>query len=469
VDRFFTRERGAFVLILALVLVRGLIYGAVVLPWQAPDEPYHFLVVRSLEMQGQPNVDLRWQRLQDETIASLAQFKFWDFVVFVPAAHNREDAYKRLPAGLGSDYSRPIHPRSFTYYLLLPALWPVPYQDVSLQLYWLRILSVFVNLGVVGIALVVGRLLFDKDPFGRWLLPLSIVFLPTHTFMMASVNDGNPAELLISVAVLFLVLLVARGFRWWFVIAMGIFTVLGVMAKPTAVFFLPVVAIVIVIYIWRVVPGWWRLLFIPPVALAAYALTLASSRTALLFRQVVQGLIGTTSGQFVASLETVPFRNGVLQGAMGKFWVDLGWHSLSVSDIWIWIFLALTGLAVIGLIKFAWRCLRHGGPLFPQGGRAANEPGGVLWRVVLVFLACVASEWGMLALGSARAGFSFYVGRYMLGAIIPIMSLFVTGWRELCPVGWRREGLVLMVSFFLAFDTVVLVAYAVPFFYPLWR
>jgi hypothetical protein len=472
-----TRELRILALMLALVLVRGLIYSAIVLPWQAPDEPYHFLAAQSPNIQRLSDANLQWKRLQDETIASLVQYHWWDFVVFEPAVRGREEVLSRLTHGL-VDRPRPIAPRAYTYYILSPLLQPVRFQDVGFQLYWARLSSVLINLGIIGIASVVARLLFGSESFGRWLLPLSVMFLPTHTFIMASVNDGNPAELLISMAILFFVLLLVKGLRWYLVLAMGAFTVLGVAAKPTTIFFLPVLVAVVIIYIWRTVPGWWKVLFIPLIALVAYASTLASFRIELLVEEVLQGLVGTASEGFLTNLATVPLRGRVLQVAIGGFWAELGWHSLSVGDVWIWVVLILTAVAVIGLIKFAWRCLRRGDRLVPrsleghthaQGGGAPDRPSSVLWRAVVVFFVCVVSEVGVLALGSARAGFSFYLGRYMLGATIPIMGLLVVGWRELCPVEWRREGLALMVSFFLIFDTVVLVAYALPFFYPLWR
>ena len=45
--------RQTLALLVALALIRGLIYLSVFPPWQAPDEPAHFEVVRAVAQQGQ--------------------------------------------------------------------------------------------------------------------------------------------------------------------------------------------------------------------------------------------------------------------------------------------------------------------------------------------------------------------------------------------------------------------------------
>ena len=144
----------------------------------------------------------------------------------------------------------------------------------------------------------------------------------------------------------------------------------------------------------------------------------------------------------------------------GRFAANLGWDSLTVSDVWGWVFLVLSALAVIGLIRLAWRNIRAG------SGVWSRDP---LGRATLICILCVVVDLALLAIASAYHGVSYYSARYLLGAIIPIMALLVIGWRELIPQNWRVEGLALMASFFFLFDAVTVLDYAVPFFYPLWR
>ena len=451
-------KRRILALLLGLALVRGLIYAAIVPPWQAPDEPYHFLSARSPHIQHLPDAESNWQQLQTEIIASMVQFRFWDTIVFVPAVSGQDDVYRYLPNGLRAT-PRPITPRAFTYYLLSPLLRGVGHQGVAFQLYWGRVLSIVINMGVVAVAFGIAQLLFGQDPFGTLLLPLSIVFLPTHTGMMAAVNDGNLAELLVSVAIFFLLLAVVRGFRWHLLALVAVFTILGVAAKPTTFYFVPVLLLLLVIYGLRKMPGWWKLLIVPIVFALVYGMMLASLRFESLFRRTLQRVTGAATGEFFVDLKTLPFQRSLVE-VLGRFAADLGWHSLPVSDVWGWVFLILTILAAIGLITAAWRNIRAGGGVWPR------DPVG---RAMLICILCVVADLAVLAVASAIYGISYYSARYVLGAVIPIMTLLVIGWRQLIPRNWRVEGLALMASFFFLFDAVAVLDYAVPFFYPLWR
>ncbi len=456
-SRLLAKRHSILWLLLAVTLVRGLIYTAIVPPWQAPDEPYHFLSAQSPHIQGLPDAESNWQQLQTEIIASLVQFRFWDTIVFVPAVSGQDDVYRYLPRGLQAT-PQPISPRAFTYYLLSPLLRCVERQGVTFQLYWGRVPSVMVNIGEGAVAGGTSHMLFRGEPFGTLLLPLSIVFLPTHTGMMAAVNEANPAELLISVAIFCLMLAVVRGFRWHLLVLVALFTALGVAAKPTTFFFVPVLVLLLAIYGWRKIPGWWKLLIVPVVVAFLYGIARFSHRFESLFRRTLQQATGAQSDAFAANLKTLPFQRSPVE-LFGRFAADLGWHSLAVADVWGWVFLVLSALAVIGLIRLACRDIR-------AGGGWSWDP---LGRATLICTLCVVVDLALLAIASAYHGVSYYSARYLMGAIIPIMALLVIGWRELIPQDWRVEGLALMVSFFFLFDAVTVLDYAVPFFYPLWR
>jgi hypothetical protein len=453
----YRRERTLLALVLALTLVHGLLYVALIPPWQAPDEPFHFLSAHSVNLQQLPDAPARWQDLQRETIASLVQFRFWDFVVFVPAARTQAEVYGNLPNGLTSP--TPLDARAFTYRFLALALRLVQEQDVTLQLYWARLCSVLVNVGLVGVAYVVGRQMFAGDVFGTWLLPLTLALMPTQTFMTATVNDGNPAELLVSIAVLWLVLAVMRGMRWEYLAAAGLFTLVSAAAKPTALFFVPVFGLVLLLHSWRKLPGWWR--WLPPLAglLVAFGTFSASTRVQTTVGAVARAITGENATEFVTGLTTLPFQRAPLE-IIGRFWADLGWHSLPVSDLWAWVLVLATALALVGCARLAWRSVRC---------RARAGTDGPLWHSAVLLGLCVVTDLVILTLASATKGVSYYSARYAMGAIIPIIGLLVIGWHELIPAGWRREGLMVIVTCLFLFDLVVLTNYVLPFFYPLWR
>jgi hypothetical protein len=454
---FPAHQGGILVLLLALTLVRGLIYVALVPPWQAPDEPFHFLSALAINLRDSPDASARWERTQNEVTASLVQHQWWDFVVFVPAVRTSEEIRTHLPPGL--DKPEMPAPRAFTYYLLAAVLRLVEHQDVTLQLYLARLLSVVTNVGVVGVAFVVGRLLFADDPFGSSLLPLAVMIMPTNTCAMAGVNDGNPAELFVCVAILFIVVAAVAQPRWWVIASLAVFTALAVLAKPTTYFVVPAFLIVLGWYLWRSLPRWWKLTLLLVVGVVLYGLTVAPGRLLFLLHAAETVVTRSQPGAFVVSLQTVPWQHDLL-AIVGRFWADLGWSSLALSDAWAVVFVLLSGVAVIGLVRLGWRGLRR----VPH-----SELDLPLRRVVGLFLVCLLTEMAILAGGSVMWGVSTVVARYLLGLILPILGLLVIGWREMVPCRWRREGLAVMAAFFVCFDTVVLLWYVIPFYYPLWR
>lgn len=474
-DRLRIDRPGLLALLLALALVRGLIYAAVIPLWQAPDEPYHFATALLPNLPADPEAaDSQWRTLQIEMLASMLQHRFWDFQVFEPVPQTAADRQRLFESVTSAP--RPPAPRAFTYYGLAYGLRPVAHQDVTFQLYWARLLSVLTNLGLVSLAFAVGCLLFDEDPatrrrrgaraprwddglFGAALLPIAVVFHPQNTFITAGVNDGNPATLLASVAVVCLVLIIVRGFRWYYVLAMGAFAGLAVAAKLTAVFLLPLFLIVAGLYVWKRLPGWWRLVVVVVAAGAGFSLLQFSPRLMAALTELQRVLVADGVTGFVVSLADAPFQRGFFW-AFRSFWAFLGWESLPVGDEWVWSLLGLCGLAALGWVRLA---VRH------AQSRGEGHGDTARWRAWLAFLMCVVSVLLLIALQSIVRDVEMYVGRYLFAVIIPIMASLVIGWREVVPLRWRGESLAVLTSLFVVFDAAVLLDYALPFFYPLWR
>ncbi|MDP2744483.1 MAG: hypothetical protein Q8P00_05395, partial [Dehalococcoidia bacterium] len=63
---------------LALALLRGVLYGVVVPPWQHPDEPTHFEHARIIaETGGLPAADYVSLPIRREIVASMVNHAFW--------------------------------------------------------------------------------------------------------------------------------------------------------------------------------------------------------------------------------------------------------------------------------------------------------------------------------------------------------------------------------------------------------
>jgi len=78
--RPLSEKVGPLLLLLALSLVRGLLYLAIIPPWQGPDEPRHFEYARLIADRGRlvTKRDLS-PALQEGVIRSMVEHDFWRF------------------------------------------------------------------------------------------------------------------------------------------------------------------------------------------------------------------------------------------------------------------------------------------------------------------------------------------------------------------------------------------------------
>jgi hypothetical protein len=449
-DKSALNKHRFLVLLLALALVRGLIYSAVVLPWQGPDETYHFLSAHLADLPNDPAGSVAWERLKTETAASLLEFDYWHM-------SSRSQEKGGLPGRPKIARLQPGKPRSLVYHI--PAVWLrlIPRQDVVFQLYWSRLLSVLVSLGIIATAYATGYLVFDGVPFGTVLLPLSIILLPQHSFILSVLNDGNFAELFASLAIFLWVWGLTRGWHWTKIVGLGVFAALAVVSKPTSFY------LVLAIPIWAIVRYWRRVANPKNLALG---LILIGLIVAAVFLSRIKGpfLRAWRFGWHV--LQGLPLEDSDALGqqvfdTLRAFWGQMGWTSRLLSDLGGSLLLLLFLLAGLGILKFLLTPTTYGEAKGPS-----REIIFVLGLCVLISVSHVpvyilTTEYGQ-TLGKSNS-------RYLFSAIIPIMALLGVGWRELIPRKWRIEGMALLVSFFFLFDTMALLNYGVSFFYPLWR
>ena len=175
-------------LLLALTLIRGLIYASVTIPWwQGHDEEYHFAQTKWLIDQWTttpPNLDQNWTQ---EMIASFAAFPMSRWTLSPerqPNLVNISDRYANL--------KRP----SLSYY---PYAWFgyfLTQQDILSQLFALRLVSVLITCGTILFAFLSARQIFSDSLMAQILVPWLIVFNPSFMVINSTVNDGNLAVLL---------------------------------------------------------------------------------------------------------------------------------------------------------------------------------------------------------------------------------------------------------------------------------
>jgi hypothetical protein len=255
-------------LILALALVRGLLYLAVMPPWQHYDEPTHFEYVRLLATRKrlpQPgDYDLALRR---EIAASMQAANFWKDL-----GPPTLDFWTEQPPDIG--LSELEHPPLYYALLAVPQLLAA-HQSVETQLYLARLTSLLLYLAVVGGAYGLAR---EVLPRRRWLpeaVATFIACLPPLTDLMSSVNNDVGAAAATTLFLWASVRLARRGPSPWRVAATLALAATCFATKSTAGF---VAAAVLAILVISYVPRCWRR-WVWIGGVAALALVLAGSMT----------------------------------------------------------------------------------------------------------------------------------------------------------------------------------------------
>ncbi|MDD3825872.1 MAG: DUF2142 domain-containing protein [Anaerolineae bacterium] len=195
---------GLLPLLLAVTLLRGLVYLAVMPPWQHYDEPTHFEYVRLLAERKrlpQPgDYDLEMRR---EIAASMQAAGFYKDL-----GPQTLDFFSPNPPNIG--ITELTHPPLYYVLLALPQTLLL-YQDVETQLYVGRLVSVLLYVVVVAAVYALTRELSPRRPGLALAAAGVVVFLPPVTDVMSSVNNDVGAA---AAATLFLwatVRLLRRG------------------------------------------------------------------------------------------------------------------------------------------------------------------------------------------------------------------------------------------------------------------
>lgn len=257
----------ALPLILLIGLVHGLIYLALLPPWQHYDEPNHFeyawLVAnwRRIPQPGEYDPGMR-----REVAQSMIENGFYEGLGYVPDVTVADG---NIPIGTYSQLGDP------PLYYVLAAL-PVgllKHQPVEIQLYGARLMSVgLMLLSLVSIYGLIGELTIPGSPL-RWLIPGWVALLPGYIELMSAVNSDVGAAAFMAVALWGSVCLVKRGWRLGPAAWSGLAVTACLFTKETAYLAAPVWGISVVLS-W--LPGKWkRLGWIALAALGLFSMALS--------------------------------------------------------------------------------------------------------------------------------------------------------------------------------------------------
>lgn len=440
-----------FLLLLALSLVRGILYASVVPPWQAPDETAHFEYINLLYQKRhllQP--DDASLSLQQEIIPSLYEHRFWSYIPY-PQPEIMSSSLAEIPfVGQSSVLER----FSLAYPISALLFGPVFYQDIVTRLYVMRLVSVGLGTLVVAMAFLIVRELFPNDKFLLITVPAWISFLPQHTYITSSVSDGNLAEVLISILTYIMVVALGRGLSLPRMVTALLLVTLGLWTKMTAAFALPWLAIGGLFLLRgrkgeagkrRPIP-WVPLAFtVIVVGLAIWSAHNLQSLQRWLLAAQVWFAPQPDSSAGIQALQTHAIT------VFKSFWAYFGWMTAPLDPLW-YALLGLSSLAALGgVATFLVKATRQAKPV-PSWQRRA-----VLLLLVGSLLSIV------MVLATFRANYS--QGRYLYSAIVAFAILFMLGIEQFIPSGYEEYLLLPIICSFFLFDTLCLMGYLLPFFY----
>lgn len=419
-------------------------YATLVPPWQAPDEPAQFERAKAALDPGD------WQATSangpawyNDLIESLFVFNAWNFIdVDRPAA----------PGGLLNQYIVPYneayqgqYSSRLPYVLIGWPLYLAADQPLATQMYLVRLNTVLMNMGVIFLAYLITQTIFPGHTLLILGVPLLILFNPQHTHLLATVNNGNLAELLATATLYFLVRGIRRSFSWLNVVTLGLLTILAMWTKATAYFLPFAIGSVGLVLLWRYRRRWIWLLSMGTIA-AVLVYFLAPQRLRVL---LAWSWARFTNREFFLDplVPTDLFRS---------FWALPGWFVLALHPFWYWLWGAVCVLALVGWLVLGLRRYRA-----IIGGKYASQARALLALLIAALVAISVP----LVYSTLFADLTYRQGRSIYPVIVPICLFIVIGWAGLIPQRWRGEALLAMTAGLFLFDSLVLFHYMVPFFY----
>jgi hypothetical protein len=440
-------------LLLALALVRGLIYATVTPPWQAPDETGHFEYAWLIAHEGRlPSQDHLSPAFEGELLSSLYEWRYGEYVGRpLPAVMPTQLA--DLPGNVFARNSRTVLSGRFSLAYLWQALFlrPVGGQDLTLQLFMARLSSVLLSLGIIWLAFRTFSELVPSRPKTVLAMTLVVVLIPQHTFINSTVGDGTLAELMACIVLYCWVLLFARGARLLPVLAIVLGTLLAVLSKTTAVFLIPLDLGLALWWSLRQDRQLWRprhfvYLGIGVVAVGIGAWLASHSPLGANTLKTIQALL-TSRGLSLVDAGGMTLDQALL-ASYDSFWANFGWMAVQTSPRWYGAILLATAIAALGWLK----------------GKKEEQVASS-WAAILMGVALL-SAFGVFvwaALLSPGGQYYQFQGRYLFPAVIPLAFLLVGGWMKLMP---RRQDVLLAGVLFLAvFDAWCMMGYIIPYFY----
>ncbi len=212
-------------LLIGLAAVRGLLYGAILPPWQSPDEHAHFEYAALMsELRRVPTLDDLSPELQQRIVTSMFENDFWRFikrqpVSSPPAGFIIQSGITREPPNHLIDNRYLYYPQVGDdpplYYLAPAILYSLfPRADTALQLYVMRLATTVMWIGLTGAVIWGTRRLLHSDPFLAIGAPTFVAFHPMLAHIGSVLNNDVLAALATTLLLIVLMETIRSNLNW---------------------------------------------------------------------------------------------------------------------------------------------------------------------------------------------------------------------------------------------------------------
>lgn len=434
--------------LLPLALLHGLIFLAIVPPWQHYDEPTHFeyawLIANSDHLPTHDQVNSEMRR---EVADSMHRFRFY------PDSRQPD---LLGPAGPPIGENQRVHP---PLYYMLAAL-PLRLGSglaVEQQLYMARGLGLGLYVLTIAAAWRIAAVVVPEEPLIQLAIPLLLLLTPTYADLMTAVNNDTLVNFSAAALLLGCALLIRDGPRLsslaLAVLALGV----AISTKRTGVILLGPFLLTLIWALWRRplrIGAVLGVLLGGGLALALASLELGRSDSGALLlglrpwlAQIDRSYLRLNLDNWVHSVSDLS-RAGdtyafLLEVGFTTFWARFGWGSVRIGGWAEWAMAAICAACGVGLLAQAWRS-RGQLPLWQR-------------RTIWLFFSLTAlGVLSMVArihpLPPPGGKVYFPTGRYIFTTMPAVIWLTTLGWQGLLPRRWQPYGPIALVAIWLGLD-----------------
>lgn len=450
-----TRETRILALITLLYLALAVTYSFVVPLWEAPDEPSHFLYARYLAQNGY----LPSPTYYTEDIAGSFE---GDYILSIYEWYHPPLYY--LLGALALRAIEPQHKLSAPY--VFPSIDPdLVYQD-SLFVHQskglfdlsedelgprlLRLLSILMGMGTIWVTYQTARQIFPSESLLALAASGVVSFIPQYTFISASVNSDNLANLLSALALLLTVKWITEENSYGKTLRLGLLCSLALLSKTTTLFLIPVACLSFALRAKQKDSP--RYFLKQSLAFLSLPLLTTGLFLALYPRKNLWALAAayTESSKVNADLISLSYLCTVLTQINQSFWARFGWMNILIPP-------AIPSL--LGLLCLA--SLISAVVFWVRGRERILSP--TESNSLLVLFASVLCA--LLALVKFNLAVFQPQGRFLFPAISAMAILAVVGLLSPLQPRYKPATTLIIVGGMLAFNLVCLMAYLWPIYH----